>query len=59
MIVIDTTFICIVLQNLTENMFHLPYIVGDDISGGVDGGRNDILEEELDRWTQNYIDVNR
>ena len=31
----------------------------DDISGGVDGGRNDILEEELERWTQNYIDVNR
>ena len=53
-------FICIVLQNLTENMFFcLPYIVGDDISGGVDGGRNEILEEELDRWTQNYIDVNR
>ena len=40
-------------------MFYLPYIVGDDISGGVDGGRNEILEEELDRWTQNYIDVNR
>jgi len=33
--------------------------VEDDISGGVDGGRNDILEEELERWTQNYIDVNR
>ena len=31
----------------------------DDISGGVDGGRNDILEEELERLTQNYIDVNR
>ena len=31
----------------------------DDISGGGDGGRNDILEEELERWRQNYIDVNR
>ena len=31
--------------------------IEDDISG--DGGRNDVLEEELERWAQNYIDVNR
>ena len=29
----------------------------DDLSG--EGGRNDVLEEELERWAQNYIDVNR
>ena len=32
-------------------------IVDDDISG--ECGRNDVLEDELERWAQNYIDVNR
>ena len=31
----------------------------DDISGGLGGGKHELLEEELNRWTQNYIDVNR
>ena len=39
--------------------FFMYHIVEDDVSGGPDGARNDILEEELDRWSQNYIDVNR
>ena len=34
-------------------------IVEDDISGGIGGGKHELLEEELSRWTQNYIDVNR
>ena len=34
-------------------------IVEDDISGGIGGGKHDLLEEELNRWAQNYIDVNR
>ena len=39
--------------------FSMYHIVEDDVSGGPDCARNDILEEELDRWSQNYIDVNR
>ena len=39
--------------------FTINHIVEDDVSGGPDCARNDILEEELDRWSQNYIDVNR
>ena len=39
--------------------FSTYHIVEDDVSGGPDCARNDILEEELDRWSQNYIDVNR
>ena len=46
-------YICVYIS------FSMYHIVEDDVSGGPDCARNDILEEELDRWSQNYIDVNR